>query len=170
MARAGFSCWPACVILLLAITTTPGYADADGLPPGGPSAEADAIRWFYGGCVAVLTLALIVTTLWDKWRPKPPLNRQFAAAEHTHPNFVTLEHFHRVRANQHEERGRIENKVEHNVERSAAACEGHRRDIGLAIGNLDQRVQRRIDPLATRIASNTQAINQHLNDHLHGRA
>lgn len=174
-ARAGFlSCWPVrAAFIFLAMLPTSVVSLAAGPSLAGPalpdaSTVADP-KAVYTVLVVLGALVLLALSIWEKARPKPPFNERYAPAKHSHPELVSLEHFHRVRNNQHDERKRIEAKVDHLSERTADALNKSENELYREIKDVDQRVIRRVDPLSTGIAANKQAINQHLNDHLHGR-
>jgi hypothetical protein len=147
----------------------------------GPAA-ADVAAALLGSWLVQLgfVLALLVAALrvYDHFRPKPALHQQFAPLGHTHSDLVHQATARSCRSDQarelmtiRQEIGGMTGKVERQLDHLRNSITTQSEQIFAAIKTLDdkqedriRRIHGRIDPLAERVASNKQAIDQHLQD------
>lgn len=142
------------------------------------------------GLSVLLGLLMTCVVIWDKvFRHKPPLHRQYAEREHSHPELARADHTHpqytdsdhldaiksgcakerlAIRQESANQTERLERQLDH--VRDAVTQQGNQ--LLARLDNMDERNEERIGnvyetikPLASTVAANKTAICNHLEDH-----
>lgn len=169
-ARSGFS-WPLRAIFLCALILwfLPAVLPATAADGFSPSAAVPAGVWWFGGFIGFLSTAVLCLSLWEKVRPDPPLHRQFATADHKHPDYITALHFSNWRRIQKEERERDQRDTREMELRLSSKLDEIGRSLTDELKEVERRLGDRVDPIAQCSSATKQSINQHLEDHRAGR-
>jgi hypothetical protein len=145
--------WSAWLGSLFLYACTPAFAEGSALPPD--KYEFISVVAGLSFLTLVLGLILLVVQLIRSFRPSPALHKQFAAIDHSHPEYVT----------------RTECA---DLMRQSAAGD---REIIAKLDNLDRKVSTgmsrahaRIDPIAEAVAATAKMLDNHLEDHRKAKA
>jgi hypothetical protein len=150
-----------------------------GVPAAGLSFELWAAFVVFIGISALVGLAASVTSIWDKFRSKPPLHQQYAALGHIHADALSKDDKDALRDETtrelmtiRQEMGNSMGKVERQIDHLRNALGTQSSQIMKRMDKIDVRNDDRIghvydalNPLAPRIAAAEASLNNHLADH-----
>lgn len=124
------------------------------------------------GISGLLALVLILLSIWDKIKFKPPLHRQFSGVDHTHSEYVLGGEIKTQKESCAKERLAIRQEFGNLTAKVERQSDHLRNKLFERIEQLDRdnnerarRIHERINPVADNVAKNKQAIEQHLEDH-----